>query len=90
MSCRSTNEKQEILAMVAAFPHSGLQTRITGNIAYHFNSFVGRDFKGWLQIAPFIIPSYVTDNEKKCWLFLCKVHVYVLIYVHEKPFITYY
>lgn len=66
-------EKKEILARISSFSYSGFTCRITGNICYHYRSFVGRDFKAWIQMALFIIPSYLSANETKCWYLLSKV-----------------
>lgn len=57
--------------MIIAFPCSAIG-RITGSITY-FKSFVGRDFKAWLQMAMFIVPIFVKEEERKCWLNLSKV-----------------
>ena len=65
--------KKEILARISAFPTCGFTTRITGNICHYYKSFVGRDFKAWMQMAVFIINPYLTDSEKQCWLLLAKV-----------------
>ena len=73
MNNRTQKEKKEILARIAAFPYSGFSVRITGNIAYHYQSFIGRDFKAWIQLAVFIIEPFVTEAEKICWLNLAKV-----------------
>lgn len=69
----STAKKKEILARISAFSYCGFNTHITGNIAYHYQSFVGRDFKSWLQMAIFIITPFVNQDEKTCWLLLAKV-----------------
>lgn len=53
---RSSHEKKQVLAMVNAFPYCGFSTRITGNICYYYKSFVGRDFKSWMQMSLFIAP----------------------------------
>ena len=78
MKSRSSVEKQEILARIASLPSSGLSCRITGNIAYHYKSFVGRDYKAWMQIAIFIVHPYLTESETRCWLLLSKVYIHVV------------
>lgn len=78
---RSAQEKREILARIDAFPYCGFSCKITGNICYHYKSFVGRDFKAFLQMAMFIIYSYLSENEKECWINLSKVkHNYYLLF----------
>lgn len=74
MEHRSSKEKKEILARVKSFPYCGFSTRITGNICYYYKSFVGRDFKAWMQMALFIIPLYLSDSEKNCWFQLSKMN----------------
>ncbi len=73
MGSLSSAQKKEILARIKAWSYCGFSERITGNIAYHYKSFVGRDFKAWLQMVIFIIPSFVSDQEMKCWFALVKV-----------------
>ena len=59
--------------MVQLFP-CGFSCRITGNIRY-YKSFVGRDFKAFMQMAMFIVPIYVSESETKCWFLLSKVNI---------------
>ena len=73
MDSASSKQKKEILAILAAFPYSGFSTRTTGNICYYYKSFVGRDFKAFIQLAVFVIGRYLPPNELKCWLLLSKV-----------------
>ena len=69
----STTVKKEILAIISSFPHSGFSSRITGNICYYYKSFVGRDFKAWLQMCVFVLHRYLSTDEIKCWLLLAKM-----------------
>ena len=46
-----------------------------GNICAHNKSFVGRDYKGWSQIAPFILYPYVSEGMKHVLLCLTKVYI---------------
>ena len=66
-------QKQEFRAIIAAFDYSGFDVRITGNIIYHHQSFVGRDYKAWAQMAPFIVSHFVDEEEMALWLRLSKV-----------------
>ena len=54
MTKRKEEDKKEILARMS----SGFSTKVHGNVWYYYQSFVGRDFKGWMQMAIFIISSY--------------------------------
>ena len=83
MDKRSRQEKKEILARIKSFPYCGFITCITGNICYYYKSFVGRDFKAWIQMALFIIRLYLSESERKCWFELAKVslpHLHVHIF----------
>ena len=74
MSSLTIVQRKEIVARILAFCYCGFSVRVTGNIAYHYKSFIGRDFKAWMQMALFIIPPYVSDNEQACWFALAKVY----------------
>ena len=66
-------QKEEVLARVKAFPTSGIKVRMYGNVCHYYQSFVGRDFKAWAQMAVFILSPYLDDNQKKVILSLSKV-----------------
>ena len=72
MDSRNAEQKREISTKVACFPYCGFKERITGNIRY-YKSFIGRDFKAFMQMSLFIVPKYLTDSETKCWYLLSKV-----------------
>ena len=74
MDRKSPHEKKEILARVKAFSYFCFSTRITGNISYYYKSFVGQDFKAFMQMSLFIIPYYASDIETKCWFQLAQVN----------------
>ena len=57
--------KEEVLAHVNAFP-----TKMFGNECRYYNSFVGRDFKGWAQMSIFTLSSYLSSDK---WKVLSKV-----------------
>ena len=46
--------------------------KVLGNV-HHRQSFVGRDYKAWAQMALFIIGSYIDASQKRVWLALSKV-----------------
>ena len=73
MSSLTKNQKKEIIAQILAFCYCGFSVRVTGNIAYHYKSFIGRDLKAWMQMVLFIILSYISENVKECWFALAKV-----------------
>ena len=39
--------------------------KVHGNICYYYQSFVGRDFKAWMQMAIFVLKPYLTVEAKK-------------------------
>lgn len=73
MSSLNARQKKEVLARMAAFNYSGFDGKVLGNIVFHNQSFVGRDYKAWAQMAPHIIGSYLSDSQKRVWLGLSKV-----------------
>ena len=76
--------KKEILARIGSFPYCGFSCHITGNICYYYKSFVGRDFKAWMQMAVFILEHYLSASELECWLLLSKVSfIYKLYYMES-------
>ena len=68
----SDHHKCEIKARLAVFPYSGFSTTMTANLKY-VGSFVGRDFKTFAQLAPFIIFPYLDQLSMQTWLLLTKV-----------------
>ena len=75
----SAQHKREILSRMAAFPYCGFSTRVTGNVCYYYKSFVGRDFKAWIQMAIFIISPYLSSESRKCWLLLSQVLQFTMV-----------
>lgn len=69
----SDTQKEEVNARIRAFSYSGFQVRLHGNVIRYHQSFVGRDYKAWAQMALFIIYCYLSDEDKKVWLALSKV-----------------
>ena len=59
---------------MAAFSQSGIAGKVYGKFFSHYTSFVGRDFKAWAQMAPFIICDMLTSDERDTWIALSKVH----------------
>eukprot|EP00731_Ephydatia_muelleri_P019452 Em0012g277a len=50
-----------------------LEVKMYGNVCRYFQSFCGRDFKAWSQMAMFILPPYLTEGEKLVLLYYTKV-----------------
>ena len=70
----SGDQKDEILARIRAFSYSGFRVRLLGNVIRHHQSFVGRDYKAWAQMALFIMYPYLSNGDKAVWLSLSKVN----------------
>ena len=82
MPTLSKVQKKEVLARVKAFSTSGFKVRMYGNVCYYYQSFVGRDFKAWAQMAVFILSPYLDDAQKKVLLSISKVQYHVLCFLH--------
>ena len=65
----------EILARINAFHFSGFRVKMHGNVCWHHQSFVGRDYKAWCQMALFILHPYLTVQELDVLLKMTKVYV---------------
>ena len=70
----SPQMRKEILARISAFNTSGFSTKLYGNVCQYYQSFVGRDFKGWSQMCAFILCPYLSDGYKEVLL------AYILYY----------
>ena len=59
----SAIQKKEIRARIRAFHTSGFKVKLYGNVCAYYNSFLGRDFKAWSQMALFIMGPYLTSGQ---------------------------
>ena len=66
-------QKKEVLARMSAFKYSGFDGKVLGNVVYHNQSFVGRDYKAWAQLAVFIMATFLSDPQKEVLFGLSKV-----------------
>ena len=73
MPTLNARQRKEVLARMAAFNYSGFDVKVLGNVVHHHQSFVGRDYKAWAQMALFIIGGYIDASQKQVWLALSKV-----------------
>jgi len=53
----------------------GFNGKVLGNVVYHHQSFMGRDYNAWAQMAPFIIGTYLSDPQRRVLLALSKANV---------------
>lgn len=51
MSSLSPQKKRELNAQLHAFPMSGIDQKVLGNFTRNYGSFVGRDYKAWMQVS---------------------------------------
>ena len=61
MSSLSPQKKRELHARLQAFPLSGIDEKVLGNLTRNYKSFVGRDFKAWMQVGSII--NLLKDNK---------------------------
>ena len=69
----NTVQKSEVLVRIASMDYSVIEWRLSSNITCYSQSFVGRSFKVWEQMAPFILAPYLTMEELKLWLSISQV-----------------
>ncbi len=58
----SNTQKEEVLARMRAFNYSGFRVKVHGNVIRYHQSFVGRDYKAWAQMALF---PYLSTGDKR-------------------------
>ena len=68
-------QKKEILAWIASFNDSGFTGCMSSNVTQYSQSFVGRDFKVWAQMAPFILAHKLPPPQLELWTALTDVHM---------------
>ena len=71
----SAQQKEEVLARVRDFNYSGFDCKLLGNVIRYHQSFVGRDYKAWAQMALSVILPYLQHGDKVVWMALSKVYM---------------
>ena len=71
-------QKRQLLARISTFNYSDFKGKVLGNIVSYHRSFVGRDYKAWAQMAPFVMLPYLSEGEREVWISLSKVYETVL------------
>ena len=84
MPTLNARQKKEVLARKTAFNYSGFNVKVLGNVVHHHQPFVGRDYKAWVEMARFIIGSYIDASQKQVWLALSKVCIDYAIHMTLK------
>ena len=76
MAKLSQKERAELSARISAFSTSGRIKKMFTDIAKHYKSFIGRDFKEFAQLALFVLSPFLSSSEKEVWLALSKVYAF--------------
>ena len=84
----TAKQKCEVKARIACVNYSSIEGHMSSDITRHSQSFLGRDFKVWAQMAPFILSPFLTPDELQLWLSLSEVYtiritVYNLHVIYE-------
>ncbi|XP_072042716.1 uncharacterized protein [Amphiura filiformis] len=60
-------EKATIKAKLKSFDWSAFGGESLGDVTTKSNTFFGRDFRLWLQVAPFVLLEHLDDNQRHLW-----------------------
>ena len=69
----SQQQKDQLHAKIAALDMSAFPANIRGNITRNYGSYVGRDFKLWLQVAVFVLHNIIPHEKLLAWEYLSEV-----------------
>lgn len=69
----STEQKSQMHAKVTALDMKPFSRCIKGNITRNYGSYVGRDFKLWIQVAVFVLQNLIPDEDLSVWQLLSEV-----------------
>eukprot|EP00731_Ephydatia_muelleri_P033943 Em0042g22a len=81
---KSLQQIRDIQSQLTAKSKSEKSTEMHGNVCRHYQSFVGRDYKAWSQMAIFILDPYLSSGEQKVLLSISKVF-YIGYCCHFEP-----
>ncbi|XP_070573817.1 uncharacterized protein [Ptychodera flava] len=70
-------DKVEIEHKLKAFDWTAFKRTLSPSFVYKHQSYVGRDFKLWAQVAPFILASNVPPGHLQLWHLISEVFVFV-------------
>ena len=73
MQSLTREEKDQVHAKIPSTDMSAFPANIRGNITRNYGSYVGRDFKLWIQVAVFILEGIVSEDVLIIWELLCEV-----------------
>ena len=74
MAKLAQKERAELSAGISAFPTSG---KMFTDIAKHYKSFIGRDFKAFSQLALFVLSPCLHQKKKFGWPCLRYAHLHI-------------
>lgn len=66
-------QKDQMCAKIGSFDMSAFPAKIRGNITRNYGSYVGRDFKLWMQVAVFVLQDIVSEEHLMVWELLSEV-----------------
>ena len=69
----SKEEKEQIHAKIGSTDMRAFPASIRGNITRNYGSYVGRDFKLWIQLAVFILQGIVSEDILRIWELISEV-----------------
>ena len=69
----SQQMKDKLHARIQALDMSAFPAKVRGNITRNYGSYVGWDYKLWMQVAVFVLKDIVPYEQLLVWEFLSKV-----------------
>ena len=73
----SAADKKKAKAKIEAFDFSAYSRHLPCSFIKNDRSCVGRDFKFWAQIAPFILDGLISEDEIVVWLHMSEVRNFI-------------
>ncbi|XP_028413915.1 uncharacterized protein LOC114536761 [Dendronephthya gigantea] len=73
MKSLSQGRKEQLHAKIQALDMSAFPATIRGNITRNYGSYVGRDFKLWMQVAVFILEDIIPHEQLFVWELLSEI-----------------
>lgn len=65
--------KEQLHAKIQALDMNAFPAKIRGNITRNYGSYVGRDYKLWMQVAVFVLKDIITHEQLLVWELLSEV-----------------
>ncbi|KAI9092383.1 hypothetical protein DFS34DRAFT_575283 [Phlyctochytrium arcticum] len=80
----SDRQQRELLLRVDALNWQGFQRPFRGKeMVQYGGSLVGKDFRRWIQMAPFAYDGFLPESWMRAWF--CMADVFLLVYVQSIP-----